>query len=299
MIDPLGAVAVVTVAYRSGDTLASMLRALPVERLADVVVVDNGDDAGDAAAVEEHGGGRARLLSGAGNIGFGPGNNRGARAANPSDWLLFLNPDAVLDAAQLETLVDYAREHPDAAVVGPRVFDGDVPLTSSGDLATLRTEIAHHGPPLLKRLGRQRRHPPDRSSSGPVGYVEGGCMLVDRSTFEAVGGFDEVLFLYYEECDLARRVGRVGRTVHLCATARVQHRPGTMDRATSFDVQCHLWRSAVIHLRTWQGAPAATALQLCLVVRLAAMVVGGRVAPSEVRSGLRSIRARGRRGPQG
>lgn len=283
----------VTVAYRSGEMLEAMLDALPLDRLAGVVIVDNGGDPADARTAERHRESGVTLVGDGENIGFGAGCNRGAAAAPAARWLLMLNPDAVLQTRDLETLVDYAETHPEAGVVGPSVTGRVGPSTSSGDLATLRTELAHHGPPLLRRLGHRRRHPPGRAT-GPVGYVEGGCMLIDALAFAEVGGFDEGMFLYYEECELSRRMGELGRSVHLCADADVYHPAGTEDRAHHFEVTAQLWASAVHHLRSWEGRRAAVALQAALALRLALLFMGGRVPARELGRGWRGITDRAR-----
>ena len=279
----LADVAVVTVTYHAADFLPAMLEALPLDELAGVVVVDNAGEDALRPIVEHHAARRVELVVPGANIGFGAGCNEGARHAPTSTWLLFLNPDAVLLPADLRAMVDYAAAHPAAAVVGARVFHGDTPLTSAGRLASWSTELRHHGPPLLRALFPERRLPPTEEDGGRVGYVEGCCMLVERSAFDAVGGFDEALFLYYEESDLGRAIERLGREVHLCADARVEHEPGTTRRRGSPTQQAQLLRSATHYIDKWEGPARARVFGWLAHARLLVQLAARRTDRSDYR----------------
>ena len=254
----LSDVGVVVVTYASATTVLDTLRALPLDRLGGVVVVDN--DSPDAT-VEVVTGARlpgVRLVRQP-NAGFGAGCNRGVAELPDVASVLFLNPDAVLSTADLETLVTYLDDRPRCAVVGPRVRSGGEPSYSAGRLATLATELRPLLPHPLSAVGPHRRLPPDYDRSGPVGYVEGACFLVRRDALVAVGGFDERYFLYFEEMDLGRRLARAGWEVHLCADAVVDHAIGVSRAELPFAGRPHLVRSCVRYLADWEGRRAARA----------------------------------------
>jgi GT2 family glycosyltransferase len=54
-------------------------------------------------------------------------------------------------------------------------------------------------------------------------HVIGACLMVRRSLFDELGGFDERYFLYYEEVDLCLRARRLGWSTHHVAEARLVH----------------------------------------------------------------------------
>jgi N-acetylglucosaminyl-diphospho-decaprenol L-rhamnosyltransferase len=244
--------AVVVVTYNSAGDIGSCLGSLPIDELAAVVVVDNASTDGTAELLRREWP-NVTLLALEENVGFGAGCNRGAASVD-ARFVLFLNPDATIDAGNLEALVAYARDHPQAGMVAPAL----VGMSSSGDLPTLRTELRYAVPPRLACFFPERRHPPGRPT-GPVDVVEGACMLVDRELFERVGRFDERFFLFFEEADLARRIRAEGREVHLVAEANAHHGIGASRAGTALGSRPHYLRSTVRYLRRWEGGAAATA----------------------------------------
>lgn len=248
----LGDVGVVVVSYGSALTLPTTLEALPQQHLAAVIVVDNGSGDHSADVARRLG---ATVIEQA-NLGFGAGNNRG-NAELTCELVLFLNPDAVLDQANLRALVDYLNDRPRCAVVGPRVLSNGVATYSAGHLTSLAGEIRPLLPAPLSRFGPRRRLPPDYATSGPVGYVEGGCFLVRRDALAEAGGFDEGYFLYFEELELSQRLTRVGWEVHLCAEATVEHAMGASTATTEHGGSPHKVTSTIRYLRRWHGERAA------------------------------------------
>jgi GT2 family glycosyltransferase len=238
---------VVIVSYRSAAHLPSLLQTLPVQRLAAVTVVDNASDDGSVEAARAAPG--VHVIARATNAGFGTANNEGASATAPlADLLLFLNPDARIAPADIVRLASYLDSHPRAALVGPRLWRDAEPLPSSGGRATVLTELRRYAPGALSRRLPNRRHDPQRATTGSVAYVEGACMLVRRVAFDAVGGFDPAFFLFFEELDLADRLRAAGWTVDLVADATAHHEVAASRRSTGDDARPVLVESTVRYL---------------------------------------------------
>ena len=293
MTDGVGDVGVVVVTYASASTVAGTVTALPIARLADLVVVDN-DSPDDTVRVVEALGVRVVQQH---NAGFGGGCNRGVAELSPAaELVLFLNPDAVLQEADLVRLVEHLRAHPRCAVVGPRVVHAGEPSYSAGSLATLTSELRPLLPAPLSGLWASRRLPVTHAVTGPVGYVEGACFLVRRQVLADVGGFDERYFLYFEEMDLGRRLAEAGHEVHLCADAVVEHEIGVSRVGLPFAGHPHLVRSCVRYLARWRGRGAARTwvlaarLSWALRERVGRLDSGERRAASQAaRDGLRAL----------
>jgi N-acetylglucosaminyl-diphospho-decaprenol L-rhamnosyltransferase len=116
------------------------------------------------------------------------------------------------------------------AVVGPRVFShGEVQLSARA-FPSLRTGLFGRRSLLTRMLIRAQRYPtelrPARSGGGRVDWVSGACMLVRRSAFEAVNGFDEGYWMYWEDADLCRRLDNAGWQVHFEPASVVHHATG-------------------------------------------------------------------------
>lgn len=183
---------------------------------AEVVVVDNasGDEIRERLAAETP---RARVLLEAVNRGFGAACNRGARETD-RPYILFLNSDAYVQPGAVAALAAALDADPRAAAAGPRLIDRDgSPQRSIRRLPTPWRIFCESVGLAFVSGGREpfsghaaTRQDHARASAVPA--LMGAALLVRRSAFEEVGGFDEDFFLYAEETDLmARWEGRQWR----------------------------------------------------------------------------------------
>lgn len=250
----LSRVGVVTVTYASASTIADCLTALPTRALGAVVVVDNSSPDDTVAVVESLALPGVTLVHRP-NLGFGAGNNAGVAALPPDvEHVLFLNPDAVIAPADVETLAVYLGAHPDVAMVAPRLYKGGEAIHSAGRAPTPLTEVKPLLPRALGRWLTDRRMDPAYDVTGPVGAVEGACMMARRSALEAVGGFDERFFLFFEELDLARRFRERGWSVHLVAEASAEHLVAASRSTTSHGARPESVRSQAKFFTKWGDA---------------------------------------------
>ena len=150
------------------------------------------------------------------NTGFGTGCNHGARAAldNGATHLLFINPDAVIDAASVRLLLDVSLNDR-MALVAPRIVKADGSLWSAGmDIDVARGDSR----------GWHRR--PEFPYAETIPWFTGACLLLSKELWEAAGGFDDDYFLYWEDVDFSVRVRNAGGTLHLVDEAVAQHDVG-------------------------------------------------------------------------
>ncbi len=195
-----------------GETLRRCLESLQGQTLKPhIVVADNGEGEGSEAMLGESFPAVTRVGFGR-NLGFGNALNRAIREVGEGPIVL-LNDDATAEPRLIERLLAGAEEAEMVAAVllserDPTRIDSagvviDQTLMAFDYLCgELTGRLAEAGPPL-----------------GPTG----GAALYDREAFEAAGGFDERIFLYYEDVDLALRMrGEGGRCV-LAPEARAVH----------------------------------------------------------------------------
>jgi GT2 family glycosyltransferase len=194
------------VAYRSGEALGRLLESLAPEAPHEVIVVDNGGDAEVPEGVT--------LLSPGENLGYGGGNNLGARHAN-GDALIFLNPDTVVTPGALAGLVDPLEDRSIGIVTARlRLLDRPETLNSAGNEVHL-TGIAWAG---------AYGEPADSVTElQDVPFPSGAAMAIRRELFEELGGFTEELFLYQEDLILGWRVRLCGLRVVVSPAADVLH----------------------------------------------------------------------------
>jgi N-acetylglucosaminyl-diphospho-decaprenol L-rhamnosyltransferase len=209
------AVAVVTVSYGSAGVLQGFLDSVPAasDTPVSIVIADNLSDDSDvqvlAAAASAH------YLSLERNFGYGGGMNAGVRSLPPEvEWVLLSNPDVVLAEGSIDALVACAVSDPRIAAVGPAIFTDGAVYPSARSVPSLRTGVGHAlfaniwlGNPWTKAYRRDSSLEP---VSRDAGWLSGACLLVRRSAFEELGGFDEGYFMYFEDVDLGYRFGRAG-----------------------------------------------------------------------------------------
>jgi N-acetylglucosaminyl-diphospho-decaprenol L-rhamnosyltransferase len=181
------------------------------ERL-DVVVVDNGSTDGSAAAVRSDFP-EVTLLELGENLGFGPALNR-AVTAHPADAIVLLNSDVECQPSFCEALQAGLNDGIQM-VAGVLLQEREPGLIDSAGVVADETLMAFdylHGETVAAAEGA-----PD-----PLGPT-GGAALYRRDAWEAVGGFDERIFLYYEDLDLALRIAAGGGRCRLAPGARALH----------------------------------------------------------------------------
>jgi N-acetylglucosaminyl-diphospho-decaprenol L-rhamnosyltransferase len=225
-----GRLRVVVVTYSPGEVLVEFVAGLrrATVRPLDVVLADNGSDDGVPERVAAaHG--DVRLLRTGGNVGYGAATNA-ALADAREGWALVANPDIRFEDGAIDELLAAADRWPRAATLGPAIRTPQGALyPSARDLPSLSTGIGHAAlgwlwpsNPWTARYRREREDPRER----PAGWLSGSCFLVDLEAFHSVGGFDPAFFMYFEDVDLALRLGRRGWLHVYVPTAIVTHEGG-------------------------------------------------------------------------
>jgi len=276
-------VGVVTVAFRSNAVLPDLLDSLEraSEQPLELVVVDNlpgeGSLAGELA--QQHGGHYVPLPD---NPGYGGGMNAGVAELPASvEWVLLCNPDVVLLPGSVDALLAVATADERIAIVGPAIRNADETLyPSARSVPSLRTGIGHA---LFVTVWQSNpwttRYRDERAPSGEqrdAGWLSGACVLVRRSVFDELGGFDDGYFMYFEDVDLGYRAGLAGYRNVFAPSAAVIH---TGAHATTTEsarmVRVHhesARRFLLSKYRGWWLWPVRAGLSTALRVRAAWVV---------------------------
>ncbi len=113
-------VTAIIVTYQSEAVIGPCLEALNRQGVT-TLVVDNASQDQTQAIARANG---AQVLACDANHGFGVANNFGAEAAE-TEWLLFINPDAVVHPGAIERFLDATQAYPEAGLFGPRIVEAD------------------------------------------------------------------------------------------------------------------------------------------------------------------------------
>jgi N-acetylglucosaminyl-diphospho-decaprenol L-rhamnosyltransferase len=223
----------------------------------EVIVVDNasGDETPEMIAREFP---AVRLIRSEHNVGFARANNQAARLAT-GEYLVLLNPDTIVLDRALERLLDFARRQPAPGLYGGRTLrpDGRLDPRSCWGAQTpwsafcfatgLSTAFRRHRLFDPESLGRW-----NRDSVRAVGIVTGCLLLTARSTWEALGGFDERFFMYGEDSDLSLRARRDGYLVRISPAATIVHVVGASSATSAAKMSMVMKSRATIMRKHWR-----------------------------------------------
>lgn len=175
-----------------------------------IVVVDNESDDGTGDVARAAGATVVRRERG----GYGAAINTGA-ALTSGPYLAVLNPDIRFFADDVVERLMPHFDDPRVGIVAPalQLLDG-------------RLQDSARRTPTPLNIAIRRRVDPDHGAvraAGDVDWVVGACFIVRREVWDAVGGFDESYFLYFDDVDLCTRVRRAGWTVRFDPNVVVQH----------------------------------------------------------------------------
>jgi GT2 family glycosyltransferase len=260
------AVQVVIVAWNSGVHLQRALDALERQTFRDFEVVVWDNASADGAVERLRAAAGVRIVRAPENLGFAAANNRAA-ALSRSAWIAALNPDAFPEPGWLQALLDAAQASEADAVASLQLDDADPErLDGAGDAFSV-AGIAWRG-----GFGRPRREAPRT-----VVEVFAPCAaaaLYRREAFEAVGGFDERYFCYFEDVDLGARLRARGGRVVFAPEAVVRHVGSASAQTVSGFAEYHgarnrLWTFAKVTPRLLLpvALPAHLAITAFVVLR--------------------------------
>lgn len=237
---------IVIVNWNAGDQLQRCVSSIAEyhdDLVESVVIVDNDSTDESLGAVEASAAKlpfRLQVLRNHHNAGFGAACNQGAALCS-REFVLFLNPDTRLFAGSLVKPLEFMGRpgNEQVGITGVQLID------ERGEIARSCSRFPALSIFLAQALGINRM-PPFRDFSQAMGewnheetrrvdQVIGAFFLVRRSLFEALDGFDERFFVYFEEVDFARRALVAGSTSQYIAEAQAFHAGG----GTSHQVKAH------------------------------------------------------------
>jgi GT2 family glycosyltransferase len=160
--------------------------------------------------------------------GYGGNHNLNLRRAR-GQFFVIMNVDMTVQANTFSALLTMAEEHPDAVMLGARVLNPDGTCQGLNKRYPSLLDLGVRFVPILRNTAFARRRN-DRYEMRDVGYespaavefISGAFMFCRTEVLRAVHGFDERYFLYFEDVDLCRRMGALGRALY-CPEATVIH----------------------------------------------------------------------------
>lgn len=201
--------------YKTRGLLRQCLKAIyqnPPDFSYEIIVVDNNSHDGSQEMVQ-HEFKNVRFLALDRNYGYAGGNNRGLRVGS-GEFLSILNPDILVRAGALDSLVKFLEENKNIGMVGPKLLNPDGTLQYScfnfpkPQTPIYRRTILGYLPFAKEEVRRYLMADWTHNVSRDVDWLLGGALIIRRDAYKTVGELDERFFLYFDEVDYARRMHR-------------------------------------------------------------------------------------------
>jgi N-acetylglucosaminyl-diphospho-decaprenol L-rhamnosyltransferase len=278
-------VSTLVVCWNNRDFLSRCLESVPAG--SELIVVDNGSTDGSGDLVVERFP-SARLVRLDQNVGFAAGVNRAAAEATGT-YLLLLNPDAEATPRAIERLSSFLDEQADCGAVAGRLLSmteqpqrdfhaGRLPTMPSLAVELLLVKRLWPRNPITRRAEAADL---DETVTGRIERTASCCLMMRRTAFDQVNGFDEQFTpAWFEDADLCKRLIEAGWSIYVVPSAVFRHMGGasvrTLGRARRKRI---FYRNMERYVRKHYGRIGAAAVRTMLVTGM-----GLRVAASVLRA---------------
>ena len=221
---------------------------------AEVLVVDNRSDDGSVEFLKKNYPG---VIVNVNTVrkGYGANHNINLRKAR-GQYIIFMNADIVLLDGTIVQLKNFMDHNPSIGICCPNVFNEDKSLQFLNkryptilDLFLRRFQFFFSKRFIQRRTRHYEMRDNGYEKSTDIPFIS-GCFMFCRTRFiQAVNGFDERFFLYFEDVDLCRQIQKDARTVS-CPEAMVIHR---WERSAHKNIKWFLVfvKSAVLYFNKW------------------------------------------------
>jgi GT2 family glycosyltransferase len=256
--------------------LAAIERTHPAAVEREILVLDNASEDGSAEAVRGLGG-EIRLVALERRSGKAENDSTLLREAR-GRYCLLLNEDSELRPGAAAALIAALEADPKAAAAGPRLLDSQgraVPCAwrFPGVGTALAGAVFLHRRLTVQSGGRATRR---------VDWAQSSALLVRREAAEAVGYLDPDFFVYYDECDFARRLADAGwHSLFVPAAEAVHHDQLSTDLAKGLPRIVEFHRNRDLYMRKHHSLPAALAVRVLTAWSYALRAIAATVIPNQ------------------
>ncbi|MEO8513562.1 MAG: glycosyltransferase [Ignavibacteria bacterium] len=207
----------------------------------EVIVVDNNSFDGSISYLKSKfpGNPQLKLIESPVNLGFAKANNLGAKEAK-GEYLLILNPDTILQEDTLERSLKFYKDNPGTGAVSCKL------ILPNGQLdRACRRSFPTPSVAVYRILGLSRIFPKskifgkynltylDENDTYEVDAIVGAFMLIKKSVYESVKGFDEDYFMFGEDLDLCFRIKKAGYKIYYFPGTSIIHYKGESTKKSS------------------------------------------------------------------
>ncbi|MDI6738788.1 MAG: glycosyltransferase family 2 protein [Candidatus Edwardsbacteria bacterium] len=270
---------VVIVTWNSARYISQCLDAvLPQAAGAELFVIDNHSTDQTPEILAQYGT-RVRVILNRSNRGFASAANQGMAVAR-GQYLLLLNPDAVLRPGALDSMTAFMDAHPETGALGPQLLNPDSSIQPScrefpGPIHCLYEFTGLSALfPRHRRFGSWRMGYFDHASLREVDQPMGACLMISRAALGKVGRLDQQNFpMFFNDVDWCYRARQAGFKIYFYPEARALHYKGVSIKKArlAMTVASHQSLARFLlkhHAKSITTYPAIVLIALALPVRL-------------------------------
>lgn len=235
---------IIIINYNTPELVLACLRSIKkwIKIPYEVIVVENGSKINSRMSSEELDKVSIdyKLVISENNLGFGRGNNLGAKEAK-GEYVWFLNSDTLIVDDSIHELISFLDDHEEVGAVSPVLYHDDGSIQSN-----FFAKFQSLGSVLFRRYNFQ---PIDfKKKFFYVDVIVGAALLTRRKIFEKIDGFDPNIFMYLEDDDLCKRIVDLGYKNAVYTQSKIIHLEGRSINRNSerkklyYNSQTYFWR---------------------------------------------------------
>ncbi len=185
----------------------------------EIIVVDNNSTDGTLNALRRLKFKGFNLVESNENLGFSKGCNLGAKNAN-GEYLLFLNSDTQIKDQGFLKMLSFLKDKKEIGVLGGKLknADGSSQLSAGKFYNLLNLFLMLLG---LEGFASLRQSP---NKITKVDWVSGACLMIKKSVFEKLGGFEKDIFMYLEDMELCFKAKKLGLSTYFYPEIMLYHK---------------------------------------------------------------------------
>ncbi|MDP2088030.1 MAG: glycosyltransferase family 2 protein [Flavobacteriaceae bacterium] len=223
-------ITIVIVNYKSwkhlSNCLDSILKIKQDEFLLEVIIVDNHSNDGvfnDFSSKYTS----FKFIENTANNGFSNGCNLGARNAQ-GDFILFLNPDTIVNKQAILTLFQLAENNPNYGIVSCNIINSKGGLNKIEKIFPSFSSLFGFTRVIYRIINyNQLKEKYDVSKEIVFpDWVTGAVVFMSKEWFQKIGGWNEDYWMYSEDVDICKKVSNNGGLVALTRNAEIIHHHG-------------------------------------------------------------------------
>lgn len=193
----------------------------------EIILIDNNSQDGSPADLKKKYP-TIKLVQNNENLGFGRANNQGMKIAK-GRFLFLFNSDAYFIDNSIDTIIKRAKEINNLGAISPLILNADRSIQQSGGFFPSLTRVfwwmsfLDDLPFGLIFKPYHIDHDSFYKNERELDWLTGAAMIIPRSVYNKVGGFDESIFMYGEDIELCNVIKKAGFINLFSPTGKIVH----------------------------------------------------------------------------